>query len=279
MSCCLWADLNPAAGRPSAGGRQRRARKTWTREASRRNRRPTAATEATAAGTGSRNRGHDFRYRLPLRDVPSVDAAQPLGQDRLSPTFRPRGAIVHSPSPDRHLSGVGIGRPGRGRSERVSHAAPYHHFATAGHLVAAIVAEGYDLLRMAMEAALPGDDPLDDLRRIGVAYVDFALGNPSRYRLMFRPELIESAASDQAAIQAGAEAYAVLTSAVQRARDAGALQPDLDIGVATLAAWSAVHGLASLVLDGAVGVRAHERERAHALAQGIVGVAIRGLSA
>jgi hypothetical protein len=81
------------------------------------------------------------------------------------------------------------------------------------------------------------------------------------------------------AVKAGAEAYAVLTTAVQQAADDKVLNRDIDAGVATIAAWSAVHGVASLILDGVVGVRAHERRRAEDLARRVVEVAVRGLAA
>src|SRR5918999_5688333 len=73
------------------------------------------------------------------------------------------------------------------RRAGVSHAAPSHHFGDRGGLVRAIVAESFELLGSRLEAASgAGDNPIDRMAAMGLAYVEFALDNPERYRLMFR---------------------------------------------------------------------------------------------
>ena len=76
------------------------------------------------------------------------------------------------------------------RRAGVSHAAPYHHFADRGALVRAIVAESFTLLGSALaDAAAKADaDPPRPIAAMGLAYVEFALDNPERYRLAFRTE-------------------------------------------------------------------------------------------
>ena len=167
------------------------------------------------------------------------------------------------------------------RRAGVSHAAPYHHFADRGALVRGIVAESFDLLGSALADASSGagDDPLDRLSAMGLAYVDFALDHPQRYRLMFRTELSRSADPEEPteADAAGGGAFATLVSAVQDAADQGLLRDGTDAGGAAVTAWSSVHGLASLILEGAIGIRPDQRERARQVASHVVALVVDGL--
>jgi AcrR family transcriptional regulator len=120
------------------------------------------------------------------------------------------------------------------RRAGVSHNAPYRHFADAGELLAALATEGFELFkaRMANKAA----------SEFGAAYVAFALEHPQRFRLMFGGSM--SINAHPALGQASSGAYETLL-AVFRARTDVA-----DPGIAAAAAWSLVHGLATLLLDG-----------------------------
>jgi AcrR family transcriptional regulator len=169
------------------------------------------------------------------------------------------------------------------RRAGVSHAAPYHHFPDKGALVRAIVAESFDLLGAALATASSGagDDPIDRIRAMGLAYVEFALDHPDRYRLMFRSELSRSGDPELAtdADAAGGTAFATLMAAVQEAADRGQLRPGTDAGGAAVAAWSSVHGLSSLILEGALGIPADQRERARQVAEHVVELTLAGLRA
>src|SRR5918992_356002 len=166
------------------------------------------------------------------------------------------------------------------RRAGVSHAAPSHHFGDRGGLVRAIVAESFDLLgsRLA-EASASGDDPMDRIAAMGLAYVEFALDNPERYRLMFRTELSQAGTSEAPtdADAAGGGAFATLMAAVQDASDQGLLRDGVDAGAAAVAGWASVHGLASLILEGAIGIRPDQRERARQVASAVVGLMMGGL--
>jgi AcrR family transcriptional regulator len=167
------------------------------------------------------------------------------------------------------------------RRAGVSHAAPYHHFADKGALVRAIVAESFSLLGAALTNAsrAAGDDTFDRIRAMGLAYVEFALDEPQRYRLMFRSELSRSGDSElpTEADAAGGAAFATLMSAVQDAADRGQLRAGTDAGGAAIAAWSSVHGLSSLILEGALGIKPDQRERTRQLAAHVVDLALAGL--
>lgn len=117
------------------------------------------------------------------------------------------------------------------RRAGVSHNAPYRHFPDREALLAALAAEGFAMLGERLRGK-PG-------REMGEAYVRFALEQPQRFRLMFGgvlplakyPELGTAAKA----------AHGALTSAFKDLP-----RPEL----AAAAAWSLVHGLSHLLLDG-----------------------------
>ena len=116
------------------------------------------------------------------------------------------------------------------RRAGVSHAAPAHHFGDKAGLLTAVAAEGFSRLADELEAE-------EDFLEVGVAYVRFAVSHRAHFEVMFRPELLRS--DDDVLVAARARAAATLYPA------AGSV----DAGVA---AWSLVHGFATLWLDGAL---------------------------
>lgn|SRR5690606_7780488 len=129
------------------------------------------------------------------------------------------------------------------RRAGVSHAAPYKHFADKRELLAEVAAVGFRALRQAMEAAAAGHEgePEELLAVLGETYVAFALESPARFRLMFGP--VRDDEPPVPALQSAAgEAFEALRAAV-----AGSGGGEVD--TRTLAAWSLVHGLATLLID------------------------------
>lgn len=122
----------------------------------------------------------------------------------------------------------------------VSHAAPAHHFGDLAGLLTALATEGYTRLADAVEQV----SPVRDLREAGVAYVSFAVADRARFEVMFRPELLHREDAELQAAQAramGALRAAVAEWSTERTGD-----PD----TAGVAAWSLVHGFATLWLQG-----------------------------
>jgi AcrR family transcriptional regulator len=120
------------------------------------------------------------------------------------------------------------------RRAGVSHNAPYRHFPERLALLAALAAQGFELLGNELQSSSGA--------RMGEAYVAFALAHPQRFRLMFGGTL--SLDSEPQLRRASRQAYEALLSTF-RARDDVA-DPDK----AAAAAWALVHGLAHLLLDG-----------------------------
>ena len=138
------------------------------------------------------------------------------------------------------------------RAAGVSQTAPYRHFPEKEALLAELARGGFEALAEAMERAVAGapEAPLARLRASGVAYVAFALANPERYRLMFGRRLFEQGRYPALA-GASERAYGVLTGLVEEGLAAGTLR-EAPAEALTLTAWSTVHGLAALMIDGLV---------------------------
>ena len=129
------------------------------------------------------------------------------------------------------------------RRAGVSHAAPTHHFRDKTALLTALAAEGWSLLADALgEAAADGRD----FAELGVAYVVFATSHPAHFAVMRAPGLARG--DDPDLVAAMERARAQLRSGV-RHFEAGSTR---DADTTALAAWSLVHGLAALILEGAV---------------------------
>lgn len=152
------------------------------------------------------------------------------------------------------------------RRAGVTTAAPYHHFADKAALVTALAQQGLAELDQAAEAALVGiEAPREQLRAIGVAYVMYAVEHPAEFRLMFRPEL---GAPFDMKDPLSTPMFRVLIRVVAACRAAAGITED-DQGVTAITAWSLVHGLAALLVDGPLASLRTDRARVQALAVSI----------
>lgn len=124
----------------------------------------------------------------------------------------------------------------------VSHTAPRHHFGSREGVFTALATEGYELLADALEDAAASGD----FAAVGVAYVLFAVNHPGHFAVMHRPELVDGSSATLQRAQGRASA-SLNTGA--RARGGGSAE---GTAVASIAAWSLVHGMATLKLSGAL---------------------------
>jgi AcrR family transcriptional regulator len=140
------------------------------------------------------------------------------------------------------------------RRARVSHAAPSHHFGNKSGLLTAFAAQGFDRLAdtvAEMIAVSRASTPPAVLAAMGRAYVRFAIENPEHFAIMFRVELLDE--DDVDLSRASDRAYEALIATTRAAASEGSL--DTDPVVAAAAAWSLVHGLATLWLSGRLQAR------------------------
>jgi AcrR family transcriptional regulator len=127
------------------------------------------------------------------------------------------------------------------RRAGVSPAAPYRHYADREALVSAVAALGYRELAERLAAAHPSPSTSEQLTRVAVAYVQFALERPALFRIMFG-EPCDRDNDERAAATAAVTLY--LREIVARAF------PETDAEAMATATWALVHGLAFLHLDG-----------------------------
>jgi len=125
----------------------------------------------------------------------------------------------------------------------VSHAAPYHHFASLDEMLAAVAGRGFAQLATAMAAPAGESQPRERLLQICEAYVNCARAHPAQFRLMFGPLLARK--HEFPALKTAAEGAFAQLLAASTALDA-ARGPEL-----ALLGWSLAHGLSNLLIDGA----------------------------
>ncbi|PXW99932.1 TetR/AcrR family transcriptional regulator [Mycolicibacterium moriokaense] len=136
----------------------------------------------------------------------------------------------------------------------VSHSAAYRHFADREALLTEVSRHARAELAAEMRRRVSRTtDPQKRLQAVGVAYIDFALNQPGLFRAAFtsHPATAIGDRSDAADAESSdaAEPYQVLGQVLDETQAAGLLNPRRRPG-AEIAVWSAVHGLACLLLDG-----------------------------
>jgi AcrR family transcriptional regulator len=125
------------------------------------------------------------------------------------------------------------------RRAGVSHAAPYRHFPNHESLLVELGIEGFqELRRSIVEAAKVAGSESDRIANIGAAYMRFVAKRPAVARLMFGSQLTNR------------DKFPTLGQAADAiGNEIGAALHDSALG---LAVWSAVHGLAMLVLENVI---------------------------
>ncbi len=147
------------------------------------------------------------------------------------------------------------------RSVGVTANAAYRHFADKSALLTAVAASGFEELSRRMAAAMArrgraADDrttATSRLRAVGRAYVELALERPELFRLMFGPSGLSCLDGGASQID-GPTPAELLGRALDDLVAEGHMSTERRVG-AELRAWAAVHGFASLVLDGRVGLQ------------------------
>ncbi|MEX2536527.1 MAG: TetR/AcrR family transcriptional regulator [Trueperaceae bacterium] len=168
------------------------------------------------------------------------------------------------------------------RRAGVSHAAPYHHFSDKANLIESIAVHGFEGFARALQRAWESTsgNALERLQSTGIAYVAFALGRPALFRLMNRQELrTPRLASDNEpgpVEQAAHASYQILVDGIIECQAAGLIARG-DPNPYALTAWSLVHGLAVLGMDGLIIDREPTVEAGEQLARMATGVLGQGL--
>jgi AcrR family transcriptional regulator len=163
--------------------------------------------------------------------------------------------------------------------------AAYRHFAGREDLLEAVRAAALSALAVAMEQELArlrlrqGQEPAEQargrLRAVGTGYLRFALEETGLFRTAFsKPAAAEGDRDPSKAGSSGLNPFELLGSALDRMAACGLLPPQRRAGAEYLA-WSAVHGLALLLIDGPL--KGVPKKQADALAQRLLDMVEKGL--
>ena len=132
------------------------------------------------------------------------------------------------------------------RAVGVSANAVYRHFPDKRALMGALALEGLAKLGAAQRAAAEtAGGGVAGFNATGREYVRFAMQNPALFRLIFSNSVQPSLLSHSDGESSDAMGFL-------RANAAQFAPPGVDSSIFTLQAWSMVHGLAMLILDGRV---------------------------
>jgi len=146
------------------------------------------------------------------------------------------------------------------RDAGVSPRAPYNHFPDRASLLAALSERGFVELARELEAARAGAaGPVPTLVALVRAYLGFARARPAYFRLMFRPELSESAKGP--AGHEAADAVFRIVGEVVESCVSGQVIAESEAEVVTIALWGFGHGLAALWTDGQLAKQAAALDR------------------
>lgn len=131
----------------------------------------------------------------------------------------------------------------------VSPSSAFRHYADKRALLTAFATRALHQISDAMEAAKVRalENETDGFHAVGLAYIEFALDKPAFFRAMWREETIYS--NDQDYVAAANKLSAHLRGGFVdtiKDEDPASLDP------LELLAWSSVHGLANLLVDGPV---------------------------
>jgi AcrR family transcriptional regulator len=143
------------------------------------------------------------------------------------------------------------------RQAGVSPNAAYRHFANQAELLEAVRSACLSQLAAAIEVEMkkcrPGRDPQvfarKSLRAVGMGYLGFAMREPGMFRTAFSvpPPVYEQRPANTASM--GLNPFQLLSLALDRMLESGMISKK-NRKDAEYLAWSTVHGLALLALDG-----------------------------
>ncbi len=138
----------------------------------------------------------------------------------------------------------------------VSHMAPYAHFKNKSELFQSIAAAGYNAMADRMKEVGEDLSPPQRILAYGTAYIEFALANAPLYRLMLSqtqftgPEKAEKAAHLSNEVKESSKRpFDMLEAEFGKFIDDNSMRR-----IRAQGAWSLVHGMAALIIDGHLAV-------------------------
>jgi AcrR family transcriptional regulator len=127
----------------------------------------------------------------------------------------------------------------------VSHQAPYRHFESREHMLAEVVARAFEGFAVSLDSRQRFEDPIQDFRSMGEAFLAYARAHPTNYRLMFGTPLPDMHRYPDM-LNTMHYAFTVLRSGVARLPMHAGRDDPAAVTLDALFVWAAVHGLSSL---------------------------------
>ncbi len=136
--------------------------------------------------------------------------------------------------------------------------AAYRHFSSHSDLLQAVRAAALSALAVSIEAEIagvrrskiPAESARATLRAVGTGYLKFALAETGLFRTAFSvPDRVEGDVDISKAGKSGLNPFQLLGAALDLMVETGVLPKERRPGAEYLA-WSAVHGLAFLIIEG-----------------------------
>lgn len=127
----------------------------------------------------------------------------------------------------------------------------YRHFADKDMLLLEVCRHSFTHFNSALEEALGADGTAEQMVELGHAYIRYAREYPEHYRIMFMARFELSAQAYAEEMVSDGSSFALLLRIAQQLIDSGRVRPEiaargaLHVGILF---WSAVHGLASLLV-------------------------------
>lgn len=137
------------------------------------------------------------------------------------------------------------------RRAGVSPGAPFRHFASREALLAAVAEEAQRRLRAEVDRAMaeaPADDPLQRFRCLGLAYLRWAMRNPTHFEVISSRRLFDHGKS--AVVSAGNAEVIGLTERIVRDAHAKGQLATADLKQVLIGARALVYGFARMAIDG-----------------------------
>jgi AcrR family transcriptional regulator len=157
----------------------------------------------------------------------------------------------------------------------VSQTAPTHHFGDKEGLLASIASEGFRVLMSERLAALKdGMTKEQRLRVVMRVYVSFALRHPELFHLMFGTRIPDKRKHAEL-MEASASSFQFLSNSI--AEFMAADSSDRPPRFSTLAVWSGMHGLATLLADRDSGLFQVPDEKVDQVCESVTTVLLDGL--
>jgi AcrR family transcriptional regulator len=134
----------------------------------------------------------------------------------------------------------------------VSHTAPYSHFADKQALIAAISTEGFRQLYERVSAVVEEykTTPSRQLIEVAWAYVQFALDDRDRFKVMFSG-VLEKEKEYPEFVAESQRNFQLVKMTVEANQAAGVLRSGPS-DLAALSAWGIIHGFVMLLLEGQI---------------------------